>query len=241
MEFGLTDKLCKKIKMDTLQKSEEQEAAFCWEVNFDIAFRKMIIFIVNASSRFAVIAYGISPGDLRKNFPGIAEGLIRQALRDCIGIPENAIDAYFDAAGEVKLTKTHGKKAVGNMSRLMMDAPAWHVPVYTDIMYQDELTDLANHEIFKDAADNRYHAVLDKAVEDLLRLGIISPEKGNMPAGPHYAELKKAVVELQLGNEPKTEKAEHLLAVVNESKWKHLLSDEEAECLFERLREIRDS
>ena len=239
MEFGLTEKLRKKIKLDTLSAPAEQEPAYCWEVNFDIAFRKMIIFIVNASSRFAVIAYGLAPGDLRKNLPAIAEGLIRKAMRDCIGISGAAIDAYFAAAGDAVITKTHGKKAVGNMSRLMMDAPAWHVPVFTDIVYQDELTDLANHEIFKDTADNGYHAVLEKAVEDLMRLGIISPEKGNMPAGPRYAELKKAVVELQLGNEPNMEKAEHLLAAVNESKWKHLLSDEEAKCLFERLRTLK--
>jgi hypothetical protein len=240
MEFGLTDKLCKKIKLDTLQRPEEQEAAFCWEVNFDIAFRKMIIFIVNASSRFAVIAYGISPGDLRKNLPGIAEGLIRQAMRDCIGIPETAIDAYFDAAGETKLTKTHGKKAVGNMTRLMMDAPCWRVPVFTDIVYQDEMTDLANHEIFKDGPRDRdYRVVMEKMVDDLMRLGIISKEKRNMPRGASYAQLKQEVMKLQMGAEPSEDVAEYLRGGINESRWKHILTEDEAMELHNRLNELR--
>ena len=240
MEFGLTEKLRKKIKIDTLPEAAEQEPAFCWEVNFDIAFRKLILFIVNASSRFAVIAYGITPGELKKDLPGIAEGLIRQAMRDCIGLSEPALDAYFAAAGEARLTKTHGKKPVGNMMRLMMDAPCWRAPVYTDIMYQDELTDIANHEIFKDGPrDGDYRVVMGKAVDDLMRLGIISPEKGNMPRGAGYEELKKAVVELQLGDGPKAEKADVLMSAVNESGWKHIISKEETECLLKRLNALR--
>ena len=240
MEYGITGKLGKKLNMNTLPEPTEKELAYCWEVNFDIAFRKMILFIVNASSRFAVIAFGLKPGDLRKDFPGIAEGLIRQAMRECLALPESAIDAYFAAAGESVLTKTHGKRAVGNMTRLMLDAPCWRLPVYTDIVYQGELTDMSNHEIFKDhSKDKDYRVVMEKAADDLLRLGIISTEKGNMPRGWSYEQLKAATVELQLGDGEKAERADHLWDAVNESLWKHIMTQDEAHTLFERLRAFR--
>ena len=83
----------------------------------DINDRKMLV-VVNAATSFTGVR--TMAGADWKKLDSIIPDVIDQAV-EIDGIPDWAKQKYFDAAGKPVFTKTHGRKAVGGMNRMVED------------------------------------------------------------------------------------------------------------------------
>ena len=113
MEIGLTDEVRKMCGLRPLPAPAEGiDPFFCWDVaRVDLGSRKLLIISNAATSACAVTR--MTSADW-KRIDEIAHQLIEDAVGCCGCSPEE----YFSLAGETVLTKTHGRRAVGNMMTL---------------------------------------------------------------------------------------------------------------------------
>ena len=110
MEIGLTDEVRKMCGLRPLQApGEGGDPFFCWDIaRVDLGSRKLLIMSNVATSACAVTRMSASDW---KHIDEVAYQLIEDAVGCCGCSPEE----YFSLAGEIALTKTHGRRAVGNM------------------------------------------------------------------------------------------------------------------------------
>ena len=64
-----------------------------------------------------------------------------------MGYSEDQIGQYFKMSGDTTVTKTHGKKAVGGINRMVMDAQYFDKKLEKETMYQWELSEYLNRDI----------------------------------------------------------------------------------------------
>lgn len=72
---------------------------------------------VNANNRFAVLLWGMKAKDWK-----VFDKLVQEAIREGYlseGYTEEQVDIYFSKAGEVILTRTHGKRPVADMNKMI--------------------------------------------------------------------------------------------------------------------------
>ncbi len=113
MEIGLTDEVRKMCGLQPLSAPvEDTDPFFCWDMaRIDLGSRKLLIMANAATSACAVTRMAAADW---KHIDEVAHQLVEDAVGCCGCSPED----YFSLAGEVKLTKTHGRHAVGNMMTL---------------------------------------------------------------------------------------------------------------------------
>lgn len=64
-----------------------------------------------------------------------------------MGYTEEQIAQYFKMSGDVIVTKTHGKKTVGGINRMVMDARYFDKKLEKEAKYQLELSEYLNRDI----------------------------------------------------------------------------------------------
>ncbi len=113
MEIGLTDEVRKMCGLRPLSaRVEDADPFFCWDVaRVDLGSRKLLIMANAATSACAVTRMAAADW---KRIDEVAHQLVEDAVGCCGCSPED----YFSLAGEIELTKTHGRRAVGNMMTL---------------------------------------------------------------------------------------------------------------------------
>ena len=79
-----------------------------------------VLFIVNASNRYTIAMTDIEP----RNWNYYAMYIIRviHGMMQEMGYFEEQIGQYFKMPGDTAVTKTHGRKSVGGINRMVMDA-----------------------------------------------------------------------------------------------------------------------
>ena len=110
MEIGLTDEVRKMCGLRPLPAPAEGiDPFFCWDVTrVDLGSRKLLIISNAATSACAVTRMSASDW---KHIDEVARRLVEDTVECCGCSP----DEYLSLAGEITLTKTHGRRAVGNM------------------------------------------------------------------------------------------------------------------------------
>ena len=168
MEIGITIPLQKFLRWEQPPYGEDPRMFFCWDIHrADVNGRKLLI-VVNASNRLAGIRR--MNGIDWKKLDVIVPQVINQAL-EAAGVPEPLRHAYFDAAGASVFTKTHGRKPVASLNRVVDDI--WFcVPGNLDpnAMFQAKLSLIANTTFCHCASRTDYIRPIEAFAEDLAQL-----------------------------------------------------------------------
>ena len=84
---------------------------------------------------------------------------------------------YFKMSGDMIVTKTHGKKSVGGINRIVMIAQYFDEKLEKEAKYQWELSEYLNRDICQPEGFDAYGYPSELFKLDMERLGIISKRK----------------------------------------------------------------
>lgn len=168
MEIGITIPLQKFLRWKQPPYGDEPRLFACWDIHrANINGRKLLV-VVNAANRFAGVRC-MTGGDWKK-LGSIVPDVIAQAM-EADGIPDWMRQKYFDAAGPLAFTKTHGRKPVAGLNRVVDDI--WNrVPegIRSDTAFQPDLTAFANGVLTHCATREDYVIPREAFGEDLKQL-----------------------------------------------------------------------
>lgn len=88
------------------------------------------------------------------------------------GYSDKQVSKYFQMAGQTKITKTHGKKSVGGINRVMAATDVYDDPLMKDAKYQVELCEFLNRDICTPPGFDAYGYPVELFRLDMERLGI---------------------------------------------------------------------
>lgn len=106
MQLGITITLQKHLKVKQPPYGQPTDLFFCWELHVIRLWEKEHWLWSMPNNRFFVMLAGMKAADW-KVLPERAEEAIEAGLRS-EGYKEEQINAYFNLAGALKITKTHG-------------------------------------------------------------------------------------------------------------------------------------
>ncbi len=110
MEIGLTTSVQNKISSFRLEQSQESDCRFWWEVNLTKIGNRNALVIVHPSSRYCMVYSNLKPS-IWKNLDSFVHDAINDAfLRK--GFSNEDATLYFEKAGDIVFTKTHGHQAI---------------------------------------------------------------------------------------------------------------------------------
>jgi len=170
LQYGVTLKLQTYLKMKKLVTPGIEELAFCWDIQRLRMQNRNVFVAINTSSRYGVVAAGMKLADVR-DMAAFMKKIISIGMYD-IGYDMKRIEHYFQMAGDVVLTKTHGRKAVGDMNRAIMDMEFFDDAFFDDEFYQPEFSRYINRGICTPTGFDTYGYPEDFFKLDMGRLGI---------------------------------------------------------------------
>ena len=122
MELGLTFPLQRFLHQKPPPYGSETGRRFCWDLHVIQLRGRNCLLAVHCHSRYAFVRFDV-PGLLWADL----SGLFRAGLTDSLtaaGFAPAQIEAYLQAAGEVRLTRTHGRREVAFLNRAREDVLA---------------------------------------------------------------------------------------------------------------------
>ena len=142
MELGLTFPLQRYLKIKPPSYGIEPDRRFCWDLHvIDLRGRKCLL-AVHCHSRYAFVRYGVAPlqwGDLSGLFrTGLLESL------DAAGFTRAQAEADLQQAGDMEITRTHGRREVAFLNRAWEDVLALDLCLDTDHQAQPLLDHAVN-------------------------------------------------------------------------------------------------
>ena len=170
LQYGVTLKLQTYLKIKKLVTPRTEELAFCWDIQRLRMQNRNVFVAINTNSRYGVVAAGMKVADVR-DMAAFMKKIISIGMYD-IGYDMKRIEHYFQLAGDVVLTKTHGRKAVGDMNRAIMDMRFFDDAFFDDEFYQPEFSCYINRDICTPTGFDTYGYPEDFFKLDMERLGI---------------------------------------------------------------------
>ena len=161
MEIGLTDEVRKMCGLRPLAAPDDGvDPFFCWDMaRVNLGSRKLLIMSNAATSACAVTR--MSASDWRH-----IDGVAHQLIEDAVGCCGCSSDDYLSLAGEISLTKTHGRRAVGNMMTLVHTLWADEVDMTEKLQWRQ--MEFLNHRfISRCLAHDGYGYPAERFAEDL--------------------------------------------------------------------------
>ena len=131
MQLGLTWPLQRLLKV-SVPYGEPIERGLCWDAHCITLHGRSSLLLVHCASRYTCVRYDLSPIDWSHLEEQVLEE-IEQGLLDA-EIPEEQVAAYLQKAGEIRFTRTHGRREVAFLNR------AWE-----DVLSADLLVDQSSH------------------------------------------------------------------------------------------------
>lgn len=125
MQLGLTWPLQRMLKV-SVPYGEPVERGLCWDAHCITLHGRSSLLLVHCASRYTCVRYNLSPADWIRLGDLISKE-IRQSLLEA-GIGEGQVESYFREAGEVQLTRTHGRREVAFLNR------AWEDVLSSDLL-----------------------------------------------------------------------------------------------------------
>ena len=119
MELGLTFPLQRFLRQKPPPYGSEADRRLCWDLHVIQLRGRDCLLAVHCHSRYAFVRFDV-PGLLWADLPG----LFRAGLTDSLtaaGFGPAQIEAYLQAAGEARLTRTHGRREVAFLNRAWED------------------------------------------------------------------------------------------------------------------------
>ena len=142
MELGLTFPLQRYLKIKPPSYGIEPDRRVCWDLHvIDLRGRKCLL-AVHCHSRYAFVRYDVAPlqwADLSGLFrTGLLESL------DAAGFTRAQAEAYLQQAGDMEITRTHGRREVAFLNRAWEDVLALDLCLDTDHQAQPLLDHAVN-------------------------------------------------------------------------------------------------
>jgi len=131
MQLGLTWPLQRLLKV-SVPYGEPTDCGLCWDAHCITLHGRSSLLLVHCASRYTCVRYDLSPVDWSRLSELVLEE-IEQGLLD-VGISEERVTAYLQEAGEIQLTRTHGRREVAFLNQ------AWE-----DVLSADLLVDQSSH------------------------------------------------------------------------------------------------
>lgn len=122
MEPGLTFPLQRFLYQKPLPYGSESDRRFCWDLHVIELRGRTCLLAVHCHSRYTFVRFDV-PGLLWADLPT----LFRTGLSDSLtaaGFAPEQIVAYLQASGEVRFTRTHGRRVVAFLNRAWKDVLA---------------------------------------------------------------------------------------------------------------------
>ena len=131
MQIGVTWPLQRLIKQP-VPYGAPTPLAGCWDAHCIELRGQSTLLLVHSPSRYAVVRMGMAPADWQAvHLLAVQE--IRLGLREA-GLSLEETENYLEAAGQPRLTRTHGRRPVAYLNR-----------VWESVLAADLLTDPAKH------------------------------------------------------------------------------------------------
>ena len=118
---------------------------FCYGHTFDENKRKKCLRIVNASNCYTIAMTDIEQGNWKYYTMYISCVIYGEMQK--MGYFEDQIGKYFKMLGDTTVTKTNGKKSVGGINRMVIDAQYFDKKLEEEAKYQLELSEYLNRNI----------------------------------------------------------------------------------------------
>ena len=141
MQLGLTWPLQRLLKA-SVPYGEPIDRGLCWDAHCITLHGRSSLLLVHCASRYTCVRYDLSPMDWRC-LEEIAIEEIRIGLLDA-GIAEEQVAEYLQEAGEIQLTRTHGRREVAFLNRAWEDAMAADLLADPDNAHQPMLNRAVN-------------------------------------------------------------------------------------------------
>ena len=175
MEIGVTKVVRERIKTTNISEIDDTPLVFCWDTHLVKIRGRNVLFIVNASNRYTIAMTDIEPRNWKYYtlyISRVIHGVMQQ-----MGYSESQIDQYFQMSGDMSVTKTHGKKSVGGINRMITDAQYFDKKLEKDTKYQWELSEYLNRDICQPEGFDVYGYPSELFKSDMERIGIVSKRK----------------------------------------------------------------
>lgn len=142
MEIGITIPLQRFLRWKQPPYGDAPDLLLCWDAHRAEIGGRAFLVLVNSANRFAAIR--LMGGVDGRSLKAAATEAIRLAMAEA-SLPERLVQAYFEAAGPLAFTKTHGRKPVSGLNRVVDDIrSAVARETDPDARFQRRLTALAN-------------------------------------------------------------------------------------------------
>ena len=175
MEIGATKAVQERLKTIKISEMNGALPVFCWDTHLTKIQGRNVLFIVNASSRYTIAMTNIKPGDW-KHYTIYISRAIHDAMQE-MGDSEEQIEQYFKMSGDIAVTKTHGRKSVGGINRMVADAQYFGKNLEKDAKYQRELSEYLNKLVCQPEGFDTYGYPSELFESDMERSGIVLERK----------------------------------------------------------------
>ena len=175
MEIGATKAVQDRLKTTKIEESKGASLVFCWDTHLTKIKGRNVLFIVNASNRYTIAMTDIEPRNW--NYYAMYISRVIHGVMQEMGYSEEQIAQYFKMSGDMIVTKTHGKKSVGGINRMVTDAQYFDKKLEKDTKYQWELSEYLNRDICQPEGFDAYGYPSELFKLDMERLGIIPKRK----------------------------------------------------------------
>lgn len=175
MEIGATKAVQDRLKTTKIEESAGASLVFCWDTHLTKIKGRNVLFIVNASNRYTIAMTDIEPRNWK--YYTIYISRVIHGVMQKMGYSEEQIAQYFKMSGNMIVTKTHGKKSVGGINRIVMIAQYFDKKLEKEAKYQWELSEYLNSDICQPEGFDAYGYPSELFKLDMERLGIIPKRK----------------------------------------------------------------
>jgi len=163
MQIQCTKKLLKELGVVELQAAEE-ESIFCWHANLLTMNRRKAIVLMNDSSRYSIILYGLKAKHMKK-----INEIIIEAIRDtwlAEGIRPEIIEAYLSAGKNFAFSATKDRSMVARLNKACDHVYFYSHHIVTDSLGQPTVDKKCNKLIVGNV-DKSYSKPNENLYKDL--------------------------------------------------------------------------
>lgn len=171
MQLGITIPLQKHLKCKAVTYGEPADLFYCWELHIIKIQGRNTLAMVNANNRFAIILWGMKAAHWKKLEIVSKEAIEQGFLSE--GYKKEQIESYFKYAGEIVLTKTHGRSPVSTLNKMIEYLQFIPVQMDGSVLYQAVHSHSVNRDLCHASGYEDYGYPVEFLESDMKRFGIL--------------------------------------------------------------------
>ena len=149
MELGISIPLQRFLKRKQPAYGGMTDLFFCWDLHNVTYQGRDVLLVVNASNRFTCVTANLCAADWT-NLEEMVQKTITEGLL-AEGYSWEQVYCYLQAAGEVWITKTHGRRPVAALNRAVERLSWMAEPMSEERQFQEVHSRWVNEELCKTA------------------------------------------------------------------------------------------